>query len=198
MEIWLKIFLSKLFQFACFQDVLVKACEPQIFTQSKPRLHSADGFPGAKRSPKKLTHRVPAPQKFSGGKNFVILALVLWNFYVLWFDIKALKISGILAAQCLSSSSGGMKILIPFLLSGLQRDLVDGLFFWEQGLQTPYIVWVTPGSRENRSEVKSAFCSPAPSVPHAASSPSPSSKQGLSEFPTVASETSLCWLPAQL
>lgn len=137
MEIWLKIFLSKLFQFACFQDVLVKACEPQIFTQSKPRLHSTDGFPGAKRRPKKLTHRVPEPQKFSGGKNFVILALVLWNFYVLWFDTKALKIAGILAAQCLGSSSGGMKILIPFLLSGLHRDLADGPFSGSRGYKHP-------------------------------------------------------------
>lgn len=52
--------------------------------------------------------------------------------------------------------------------------------------------------RQNRSEVKSAFSSPAPSVPPAASSPSSSSKQGLPEFSAVASETSLCWLPAQL
>lgn len=55
-----------------------------------------------------------------------------------------------------------------------------------------------PGPRDNRSEAKSAFSSPAPSAPHAASSPSSSSKQGLQEFSTVASETSLCWLPAWL
>lgn len=123
----------------------------------------------------------------------------LWCFGTFRSDTKALKNTGVLAAQCLGSSSGGVRTLLPFWLSGFHRDLM-GLFL-AVGITNTLRSVVnprSPGPSQNRSEVKSAFSRPAPQVPHAASSLSSSSKQGLSEFSTVASETSLCWLPAQL